>query len=400
MRRGGVSSLLLVLLLCAASCESGGKDPIRIGLLADCEGFSAAYYDVALAGAELSLIQRGGQLQGSGPVDGIDGVTVGGTPVDLVFGCAGEGIGAFEETRRLVELEGVDVLIGSNSSTYTEALIQYARRHPETTFISDTMEHLNASEQTPNLFRFSADAVQTSAGLGSFAREVLGWRRAATLAAQTCGDGVLRRVSLRNSARSEGRWPTGSGSTLRPTTSPRRSTLCHLEGRTDSSSPQTSRPARRPSSSGSRSASPASPAGSCTPRRDPSPRCWIRHRAGARGPAGRRRHGIVGAVGSVVGTLEPLCGPVQGDLPEARLDGDIRLPPLRHRLLQRDGGGHARARGGPRRPVGRRAAVPARARRGPTQRTERNDRSRPAAPGHRPDLPVARREGTGRHPRL
>ena len=183
MRRGGVSPLLLVLLLCAASCESSGKDRIRIGLLADCEGFSATYYDVALAGAELSLIQRGGRLQGSGPVDGIDGVSVGGAPVDLVLGCAGEGLGAFEETRRLVELEGVDVLIGPNSSTYTEALVQYARRHPETTFISDTMEHLNASKQAPNLFRFSADAVQTSAGLGSYAREVLGWRRAATLAA-------------------------------------------------------------------------------------------------------------------------------------------------------------------------------------------------------------------------
>ena len=155
----------------------------RIGLLADCEGFSATYYDVALAGAELSLIRRGGRLQGSDPVDGIDGVSVGGAPVDLVLGCAGEGLGAFEETRRLVELEGVDVLIGPNSSTYTEALVQYARRHPETTFISDTMEHLNASKQAPNLFRFSADAVQTSAGLGSYAREVLGWRRAATLAA-------------------------------------------------------------------------------------------------------------------------------------------------------------------------------------------------------------------------
>jgi branched-chain amino acid transport system substrate-binding protein len=103
--------------------------------------------------------------------------------VELAFGCAGEGIGAMEETRRLVELEGVDVLIGPNYFTYKEAMVEYARLHPETTFISDTMEHLTASEQTPNLFRFTADAVQTSAGLGSYARKVLGWRRAATLAA-------------------------------------------------------------------------------------------------------------------------------------------------------------------------------------------------------------------------
>lgn len=183
MKRLSMSLLLPVLTLSVGSCDTDATEPIRIGLIADCDGFTASYYDVALAGAELPLLRRGGELAGSDPSDGIEGASVAKAPVELVFGCAGEGVTAMAETRRLVELEGADVLIGPNFFTYTEALVQYARTHPATTFISGTMEHLMASEQASNLFRFTADAVQTSAGLGSFAYDTLGWRRAATLAA-------------------------------------------------------------------------------------------------------------------------------------------------------------------------------------------------------------------------
>lgn len=173
--------LVCLVVLGASSCQGAEKDSIRIGILADCEGFGASYYDVALAGAELPLIRRGGALEGADPVDGVGGVSVGDHPVELTFGCAGDALGGVLEARRLVELEGVDVLIGPNVVPDTPAMVEYARHHPDTTFVIATMEHLTASERAPNLYRFTADAAQIAAGLGSYAFGHLGWRRAATL---------------------------------------------------------------------------------------------------------------------------------------------------------------------------------------------------------------------------
>lgn len=171
-----------LLMLGSAACGGGDRDAVRIGLLADCEGFGAPFYDVTIAGAELPLIRRGGSLAGPVPADGVDGVSIGGHPLELSFGCAGDAIGNMLETRRLVELEGVDVLIGPNTIPYTLAVAQYARRHRDTAFLIATMEHTTGIDLGRNVFRFTADSVQTAAGLGSYAFNELGWRRVRTVA--------------------------------------------------------------------------------------------------------------------------------------------------------------------------------------------------------------------------
>ena len=182
MNARALSLPVALLMLGSAACGGEERDAVRIGLLADCEGFGAPFYDVTIAGAELPLIRRGGWLKGPAPADGVDGVSIGGHPVELSFGCAGEGVGNMLETRRLVELEGVDVLIGPNTIPYTLAMAQYARRHPDTAFLIATMERTTGIDLGRNVFRFTADSVQTAAGLGSYAFEELGWRRANTVA--------------------------------------------------------------------------------------------------------------------------------------------------------------------------------------------------------------------------
>lgn len=172
----------ILALLAAPSCRSAEADAIRIGVLADCEGFAAGLYDLALAGAELPLLSRGGELGGAQLDDGVHGVSVGGHAIELSFGCAGESVGAILETRRLVELEGVDVVIGPNVFPNTRGIFDYALRHPSTVFVLATMEHLEGLPLRSNVFRFTADSVQTAAGLGSYAFNELGWQRAATIA--------------------------------------------------------------------------------------------------------------------------------------------------------------------------------------------------------------------------
>ena len=86
------------------------------------------------------------------------------------------------ETRRLVEQEGVDMVIGPNTTPDTLGLAEYARRHSDTTFLITTMEHFADVDLGANVFRFTADSVQTAAGLGGYAFGELGWRAAETVA--------------------------------------------------------------------------------------------------------------------------------------------------------------------------------------------------------------------------
>jgi branched-chain amino acid transport system substrate-binding protein len=154
---------------------------IKIGIYADCSGFFGGYYDASLAAAELPLIQRGARRAGPDVTDGITGLSFGGRPVKLYFGCDDIGgsmnHGTIREVRRLVEKVGVDILIGPTEGEDMIALQPYMRRHPETTFVNGSgAEPLR--NPAPNFFNFYTDATQWNAGLGAYAYNHLGWRHA------------------------------------------------------------------------------------------------------------------------------------------------------------------------------------------------------------------------------
>ena len=174
--------LALALALIASACGSG-KDAIRIAVLADCDGVLGAFYESTLAGAELPLLRRGGSLVGSSPTGGVDGVAVGGRPVELVFGCAMEPSVTAPEVRRLVEIEGADVVIGPDYPPNGTVLVDYAARREGTTFLVTSDETESWNDPGANVFRFGLDVAQQSAGLGTYAYSELGWQRATTIAA-------------------------------------------------------------------------------------------------------------------------------------------------------------------------------------------------------------------------
>ena len=79
-----------VVILFASSSASNGaaKSPIKIGVLSDCEGVWAAFYNYTLAGTELPLIQQGAVENGAAPSAGLGRAEIAGRPVQLSFGCA------------------------------------------------------------------------------------------------------------------------------------------------------------------------------------------------------------------------------------------------------------------------------------------------------------------------
>ena len=175
------AALLAVLLVTVVGCSSG-DDPVRIGVLADCEGAVGGLYDVALGGAELPLLKRGARLSGTRPAEGVTGLAIGGRPVELVFGCAGEQVEAAAELRRLVESEGAEIVVGPNWVPLGLVTTEYARHQPDVTFVVTSWEVLSHLTPGPNVFRFNLGFAQGTAGLGAYAFHELGWRRAATIA--------------------------------------------------------------------------------------------------------------------------------------------------------------------------------------------------------------------------
>jgi branched-chain amino acid transport system substrate-binding protein len=177
------AALLTVLLLTVAGC-TGGDDPVRIGVLADCEGAVGGLYDVSVGGAELPLLQRGARLSGTRPAEGVSGLAIDGHPVELVFGCAGEQVEATTELRRLVESEGAEIVVGPNWVPLGLVTAEYARHQPDISFVVTSWEVLDHLSPGENVFRFTLGYAQATAGLGAYAFHELGWRRAVTIAAR------------------------------------------------------------------------------------------------------------------------------------------------------------------------------------------------------------------------
>jgi branched-chain amino acid transport system substrate-binding protein len=170
----------------AASSDSGGGGPIKVAYLSDCEGAFGAFFEPDIAGANLAFIKyAGGTAAGSKPSDGVDGAKVAGKEIQFVgTGCADDTADkAIEETRRLMEQEDADILIGPLSGDEGIAVANYAKEHPDKTFINGTSgaQDTTLKVQAPNFFRFHSDGAQWSAGLGDYAYNTLGWKKAAII---------------------------------------------------------------------------------------------------------------------------------------------------------------------------------------------------------------------------
>jgi branched-chain amino acid transport system substrate-binding protein len=164
--------------------ESGGT--IKVGFLSDCEGAFGSFFEPTISGANQALIKyAGGKPKGSKPSDGVEGAKIAGKNVEIVgYGCADDTADkAIEETRRLMEQEDADVMIGPLSGDEGIAVANYAKEHPDKTFVNGIAGAQDATlkVQAPNFFRYHPDGAQWSAGLGDYAYNDLGWKTAAII---------------------------------------------------------------------------------------------------------------------------------------------------------------------------------------------------------------------------
>jgi len=164
-----------------SASSSGGQSSgtIKIGFLSDCEGAFGSFFEPTASGANLALIRyAGAQPAGDKPTDGVTGAKIAGKDVEIVsYGCADDTADkAIEETRRMMEQEGADILVGPLSGDEGIAVANYAKDHPDKTFVNGIAgaQDSTLKVQAPNFFRFHPDGAQWSAGLGDYAYNELG----------------------------------------------------------------------------------------------------------------------------------------------------------------------------------------------------------------------------------
>jgi branched-chain amino acid transport system substrate-binding protein len=190
MRSSVLLAALLVTAAAVTGCAGSSRSPITIGVLSPCLGTFNALYEPTIAAAELPLLARGATPSGTLPSAGLHGATAAGSPVRIITGCSdGSAELAIREARRLVEREGAVVIVGAVVDPEGLALVRYAARHPEITFLptsSDQSVTLQAA--LPNVFRFASDSAQSIAGLGSYAYDKLHWRRVVIVGQPTSFD--------------------------------------------------------------------------------------------------------------------------------------------------------------------------------------------------------------------
>ena len=179
-------------LLAAVACNSSTPSTttssvIKIGILSDCLGDFGSFYNDDIGGALAVLnAHYGGKATGSKPQDGMTGAKIAGKDIQIVgFGCSDSTASkAIEETRRLVEQLGADIMIGPLSGDEGIAVANYAKTNqPNKTFLNGISgaQAATLKVQAPNFFRFNPDGAMWSSGLGDYAYNTLHWRTAAVI---------------------------------------------------------------------------------------------------------------------------------------------------------------------------------------------------------------------------
>lgn len=144
--------------------------PVKIGLLATLEGPFAAGGQDGMRGAELAVRQRGGMVAGR--------------KIEIIKASSdAKPDVAVNATRKLVEQDKVDIMVGPLSGSEGIAVKDYSKTQPQVTFINGASgaQATTLVNPSPNFFRFNTEGAQWMAGLGKAAMDK-GYKRVMVIA--------------------------------------------------------------------------------------------------------------------------------------------------------------------------------------------------------------------------
>ena len=161
----------LAVVLISLSTIASAQDTIKMGGLAVLEGAFAVLGEDSMRGVQMALAEFNNMA--------------GGKQIELITGSSDASPdSAIRAARKLVEQDGIQVLVGPLSGSEGLAIKDYAKTQPNVTFLngSSAAQDTTLREPAENFFRFSTEGAQWMAGLGEYAYNEKGYRNVAVLA--------------------------------------------------------------------------------------------------------------------------------------------------------------------------------------------------------------------------
>ncbi|MDW3203996.1 MAG: ABC transporter substrate-binding protein [Alphaproteobacteria bacterium] len=147
------------------------EDTVKMGALATLEGAFTVLGEDGMRGVKLALEEFG--------------YTAGGKKIELITGSSDASPdSAVRAARKLVEQDGVEILVGPLSGSEGLAVKDYAKTQPDVTFLNGSSAAQDTTLRNPsdNFFRFGTEGAQWMAGLGEYVYNEKGYRKVAVLA--------------------------------------------------------------------------------------------------------------------------------------------------------------------------------------------------------------------------
>ncbi|MEP3330720.1 ABC transporter substrate-binding protein [Sedimentitalea sp.] len=170
MRKPLLGSLSAIALISAGAMPAFANEPVKVGVLATLEGTYTALGEDGVRGMKTALAQAKNMA--------------GGREVELIIQSTDTSPdSALRGARKLVEQDGVDLVIGPLSGSEGIAIRDYSKTQPGVTFINGASGAMETTYVTPseNFFRFNTDGAQWSIGLGDYVYNEKGYRNIATV---------------------------------------------------------------------------------------------------------------------------------------------------------------------------------------------------------------------------
>lgn len=164
----GCAALFLSL---APLSPAKGEEVLKVGVMATLEGPFTILGQDGIRGVELALKEVN--------------YLVGGKKVELIKASTDASPdSAVKAARKLVEKDGVKIVIGPLSGDEGLAIKDYAKTQPGVTFLNGSSAAQDTTLRDPaaNFFRFSSDGAQWMVGLGEYALNVKKYKKVVTIA--------------------------------------------------------------------------------------------------------------------------------------------------------------------------------------------------------------------------
>jgi branched-chain amino acid transport system substrate-binding protein len=170
-RRTALATAAGIALLTGWAGAASAQETIKIGVLATLEGPFAAGGQDGMRGADLAVKERGGMVAGK--------------KIELLKASSdAKPDVAVNATRKLVEQDKVQIMVGPLSGSEGIAVKDYSKTQPAVTFIngSSGAQATTLVNPSPNFFRFNTEGAQWMVGLGTYAHQTKGYKKMMVIA--------------------------------------------------------------------------------------------------------------------------------------------------------------------------------------------------------------------------